>query len=49
VLVTLIVLVRLPRRMRAYVGRVAHRVDHARVTVADYSLELKGLPPQATV
>ena len=49
VLVTLIVLVRLPRRMREYVGRVAHRVDHARVTVADYSLELKGLPPQATV
>ena len=48
VLITLVVLVRLPTRLRAYVRRVAHRVDHARVTVADYSLELKGLPPQAT-
>ena len=44
VLITVFLLVRLPRRLRTYVGRVGHKIDHARVTTADYTVELTGLP-----
>ena len=49
VLVTVFLLVRLPRRLRSYVERVGHRVDHARVTTADYTVELSGLPSKSVL
>ena len=45
---SLLLLVYLPRSLRRHQAAVARRVNHARVTVADYSVELLGLRPNVT-
>ena len=47
-MLTLVLMLLLPRKLRRHVEAVSRRVDHARVTLADYSVELHGLPEDVT-
>ena len=47
-MLTLVLMLLLPRKLRRHVEAVSRRVDHARVTLADYSVELRGLPEDVT-